>query len=78
MQRVSIVGEKEESSVCDKATKDTAKEETSMPCEGKSTGKKVEEGKRGEGSACGQATRSTAKIEKEFGKRIEEKSRGTL
>jgi len=78
MQRVSIVGEKGESSTCDKATKDTAKEETSTPCEGRSTEKKVEEGKREEGSACGQATRSTARIEEEFGKRIEEKSRGAL
>jgi len=78
MQEVSIVDKKEESSVCDKATKSTAKGEAGMPYKGRSTRKKVKEDKRGGGGAHGQAMRSTARMKEEFGERIKEKSRGTL
>ena len=46
MQRVSIMDKKGERSVCNKATKGTAKGEASISCKGKSTEKKVKKGKR--------------------------------
>jgi len=77
-QGVSIVGEKEESGTCGKATKGMAKGETSTPYKRRSTGKKVEEGRRGGDSTHGQAMRSTARMEEEFSGRIEKENRETL
>jgi len=78
MQRVSIVGKKGDS-VCSKAIKGIAKGEACMPCKGKSTEKKVKKDRReGDSSTHGQAIESIARMKEEFGRRIEEESRGTL
>jgi len=43
---VSIASKEEKGSACSKAIKGTPIEEASMPCKGRSTGKKVEKGRR--------------------------------
>ena len=80
MQRVSVIGEEEKDSICSEAAKGAPTEEAGAPCKGKSTGrrKKVEEDGERRGSMCGQATRSTARVEKEFGGKVEKKSKETL
>ena len=60
------MGKEGESGVCGNAIKGAAREEASVPCKGRSTGKKVEKGGTGEGSTRGQATRSTAGVEEKF------------
>jgi len=80
MQGVSIVGEKEKSNICGKATKNTVKGKASMPYRGKSTGRRdeVEENKGGRDGICGQAMKSIATVEEKPGSGVEEESRGTL
>ena len=75
-----IIEEKGKGGVCGKATKGTPTEGASMPCKGKSTGrrKKVKESKGRRGSMYGQAMRSAARVEEELSKRAKEKSRRTL
>jgi len=80
VQRVSIVGEEEKDSICSEAAKGTPTEGAGTPCKEKSAGrrKKLEEDGERRGSMCGQATRSTARVEKEFGGKVEKKSKETL
>jgi len=63
---VSIIGEKEKGGVCSKATKSAPTERASVPCKGKSVGrrKKVEEDRGKRSSVRGQATKSAAKKRK--------------
>jgi len=61
-----------------KATKGTAKRETSTLYKGKSIGKKYKKDRGRRSGMCGQAMRSTARIEKELSSRIKKKSKGTL
>jgi len=72
------MGEERKGSTCGFAIKGVLIEGASAPCKGRSTGKKVKEGRRGEGGAHGQAIRSTARVEKKFGRRVKEESRGVL
>jgi len=60
------MGKEGESGACGNATKGAAREEAGVPCKGRSTGKKVEEGGTGGGGARGQATRSVAGVEEKF------------
>jgi len=77
---VPIIGEEGRGSVCGKAIKGALTEGASMPCKGKSAGrrKKIEKSRGRRDGICGQATRSTARVEEELSKRAKEKSRGTL
>jgi len=72
------MGEERKGSTCGFSIKGVLIEGASAPCKGRSTGKKVKEGRRGEGGAHDQAMRSTARVEKEFGRRVKEKNRGVL
>ena len=74
------MGEKGKGGTCSKTAKGTLTEEASMPCKGRSTGRrKIVEEDRGRGSSiCDQATRSTARMEEEFSRGVEEESRGVL
>ena len=68
----------EKGSMCGKATKGIPTEGASVPCKGKSTGKKVEESGGRESSACDKAIRNATRVEKELSGRIKEESRGAL
>ena len=64
--------------VYSKAAKGVPTEEASMPCKGRSAGKRVEESRERESSACGKAMRSAARVKKELSGRIKEESREVL
>jgi len=74
------MGKKGKGGICSKATKGTPTEGASMPCKGKSAGrkKKVEEDRERRDSIHGQAMRSAARVEEELGGRVEKENRGTL
>jgi len=72
------VGEKRKGNTCDKATKGTVRRETSTPCEGRSTGKKVKEDRKRRGNMYGQAMRGIARVEEEFSSKVKEESGGAL
>jgi len=61
-----------------KATKGAARRETSMSCEERSAGKKVEEDRGRRGSTHSQAMRGTARVEEEFSSRVKKESGGAL
>jgi len=65
---VSIIGKEGKGSICSKATKSIPTEGTSMPCKGKSSGrrKEVEEDKERKSNMHGQATRSAARVEEKL------------
>jgi len=66
--------------MCDKAIKGAPTEEASMPCKGKSAGrrKKVEKSRGRRDGIYDQATRSAVRVEEELSRRAKEKSRGIL
>ena len=74
------MGKEGKSGTCSKVTKGTPTEGASVPCKGKSTGrrKKIKESKGGGGSACSQATRSTVRMEEKLNREAEEESRRVL